>query len=295
MSQNVENILQKKAMLVQFSASVYSGRKKDNRGSQAVSDKYGNDKEMGNFTKQAIPKEYLKDIQSIASEFRTFLYSHTTPWTHKGELLLPTALYDKVMDRERNAKTDFENLIQTFLDNYQDYIETAKMRLNGLFNQEDYPSRSKIAKKFNWFIDFDPVPSGGNLRIDIAQKDIDQISSDIENRNQKSLDIAMKTVWQRVFDSVKALSNKMKEKRKDKTGNDISPIFRDSIIENIKDLVSLLPSLNITDDPALEQARKDLENDLAGIDPDQLRENSTDREDIAKKADAILDNIGNLF
>lgn len=292
---DIENILQKKAMLVQFSASVYSGRKKDNRGNNAVSEKYGNDQEMGNFTKQAIPKEYLKNIQSVASEFRTFLYEHTTPWAHKGELLLPTALYDKVMDKERKAKQEFETLYQEFLNNYNDYIDNAKSRLNGLFNPSDYPSRSKIAKKFDWSIDFDPVPSGNNFKIDIAQKDIDEISNNIESRNKKSLDIAMSNVWQRVFDSVKALSDKMKETRKDKSGNDVSPIFRDSIIENIKDLVDLLPSLNITDDPALEQARIDLENDLIGIDPEQLRENKTDRKEIAKKADKILDTIGDLF
>jgi len=295
MTQNIENILQKKAMLVQFSASVYSGRKKDNRGNNAVSEKYGNETNMGNFTKQAIPKEYLKDIQSVVGEFRTLLYQYTSPWTHKGENLLPTALHEKLMEKQREMSTKFFELSDIFCNNYEQYIIDAQSRLNGLFNADDYPTISKIRQKFSWNIDFSAVRNGNQLQVDIAQKDIDEISADIETKNKKSLDTAMSTIWQRVFDSVKALSDKMKEKRADKAGNDISPIFRDSIIENIRDLVELLPSLNITDDPALESARRDLENDLAGIDPDQLRENPTDREDIAKKADAILDNIGNLF
>jgi len=86
----------------------------------------------------------------------------------------------------------------------------------------------------------------------------------------------------------------MKETRQVK-GEDVSPIFRDSIIENIRELVSLLPSLNITNDPALEQARRDLESDLAGVDPEILRESKETRKEIAEKADQILNNIGQLF
>jgi len=57
----------------------------------------------------------------------------------------------------------------------------------------------------------------------------------------------------------------------------------------------LLPSLNIINDPALEQARIDLENDLSGIDPDDLRESKETRHEIVQKADKILSDIGKLF
>jgi len=289
-----ENILQKKAMLVQFSASVYSGRKKDKNAANTVSREYGNEVALGNYVKQSIPAEYLKGIQSAVNEFRLFLYTHTLPWSHKGELLLTTELYDKITEKQRECKTDFETLVQDFLVNYETYIQDAKGRLNGLFNQEDYPTRSKIERKFAWSIDFAPVPAGNDLKVDLAEEDIKAISADIESKNNTALKNAMDSVWQRVFDSVKALSDKMKETRQ-KKGDEVSPIFRDSLIENIRDLVELLPALNITGDPALEQARRDLENDLAGIDPVELRESKESRKEIAEKADKILDNIGDLF
>jgi len=290
-----ENILQKKAMLVQFSASVYSGRKKDKNAADTVSEKYGNEKQLGNYVKQSIPAEYLKGIQSIANEFRIFLYTHTLPWSHKGELLLSTDLYEKIMEKERDCKERFEIAVSEFISNYEYYISDARNRLNGLFNQADYLTPSKVTRKFSWSIDFAPVPAGNDLKVNLAEEDIKKISADIESRNETALQNAMKAVWERVFEAVKGLSDKMKESRTDKKGNDVSPIFRDSLIENIRELVNLLPSLNITSDPALEQARRDLESELSGVDPEVLRESKETRKEIADKADKILSDIGNLF
>ena len=289
-----ENILQKKAMLVQFSAAVYSGRKKDKNAAVSVSKEFGNEIQLGNYVKQSIPAEHLKGIQSAVNEFRIFLYTHTLPWSHKGELLLSTDLYEKIMEKEREIKIQFENLVFIFLENYEKYQIEARSRLNGLYNPADYPCISKIQKKFSWDIDFSPVPAGNDLKVDLAEADIKKISADIESKNDIALKNAMNSVWQRIFDAVKSLSDKMKETRQVK-GEDVSPIFRDSIIENIRELVSLLPSLNITNDPALEQARRDLESDLAGVDPEILRESKETRKEIAEKADQILNNIGQLF
>jgi len=290
-----ENILQKKAMLVQFSAAVYSGRKKDKNAAASVSKEFGNEIQLGNYIKQSIPAEHLKGIQSAVNEFRIFLYTHTLPWSHKGELLLSTDLYEKIMEKEREIKIQFESLVSVFLENYESYQNEARSRLNGLYNPADYPCISKIQKKFSWDINFSPVPAGNDLKVDLAEEDIKKISADIESKNDIALKKAMDSIWQRIFDSVKHLSEKMKESRTDKNGNDVSPIFKDTIIENIQELVSLLPSLNITNDPALEQARRDLESDLAGVDPEILRESKETRKEIADKADQILNNIGQLF
>jgi len=293
--ENIETILQKKCMLVTFSASMYTGRKKDKAAAETVSREYGNEVDLGSFVKQSIPAEYLKSIQSNINDFRVFLYAHTLPWTHKGDLLLTTDLYKKVMDKQRECFLNHEKLVTEFLQNYESYKIEAKTRLNGLFNLCDYPTIGKIKNKFNWTLDFSPVPSADNFKVSLAQDEINTIASDIALRNDTAVKNAMAAVWTRVHDAIKSLSEKMKESRTDKTGADVSPIFRDSLIENIKDLCDLLPGLNITNDANLETARQDLLNDIAGIQPDVLRENKELRKETAKKADEILNKIGNLF
>lgn len=289
------NILQKKCMIAKFSTGKYNIFKKDKKGAKIVSDEMGSEEGLGKFTKQAIPKEYIDAIQKNMSAFRTFLYKHSSPWSHKGEVLFPCVFYKKIMDAQREHSIINEDLVTEFLNNYETYKTDARARLNGLYNPADYPNIEKLTRKFKWALDFEPVPDSGNFQIDLADIDYQDIVKNLVLSNDTAVKKAMADVWQRVFDAIKSLSDKMKEKRKDKKGADMSPVFRDSIIENIKDLVDILPGLNVTDDQALESARQDLINDLADIEPGDLRESEDMRKDTAKKADAILNKIENLF
>jgi hypothetical protein len=65
-------------------------------------------------------------------------------------------------------------------------------------------------------------------------------------------------------------------------------IFRDSLITNAVDLCGLLTRLNVTNDPKLEKARKDLESVIAGVDPKSIRESDMVRHSVKKKVDDIL-------
>ena len=51
----------------------------------------------------------------------------------------------------------------------------------------------------------------------------------------------------------------------------------------------LTKSLNVTNDMALEGARKQLEELLVGVTPADLRKNEAIRQDVKKNVDAILD------
>jgi hypothetical protein len=65
-------------------------------------------------------------------------------------------------------------------------------------------------------------------------------------------------------------------------------IFRDSLVENGVELVTMLKHLNITQDPQLEQARRDLQSAIGAHDLDSLRDNSNAREVVKLKVDTIL-------
>jgi hypothetical protein len=60
------------------------------------------------------------------------------------------------------------------------------------------------------------------------------------------------------------------------------------LVSNAVDLCALLTNLNVTNDPKLEHARKELETTIAGVTPDQLRENYETRTRVKSKVDEIL-------
>jgi DNA-binding transcriptional regulator/RsmH inhibitor MraZ len=65
-------------------------------------------------------------------------------------------------------------------------------------------------------------------------------------------------------------------------------VFRDSLLENAVELVDLLKHFNLTGDPDMEQARKELAIAVMNHDATQLREDMLAREAVKNKVDAIL-------
>ena len=72
---------------------------------------------------------------------------------------------------------------------------------------------------------------------------------------------------------------------------DPKAIFRDTMIENTRELCALLPRLNFADDPNLEAMRQEVEQSLAGNHPDALRNDPDLRRDKAAEAKAIMDKM----
>ena len=71
--------------------------------------------------------------------------------------------------------------------------------------------------------------------------------------------------------------------------------FRDSLIENVRAIVRLAPTLNLLDDPRIGELCADIEQHLTAHDPEQLRNSARLRESVADEADAILRRMQGAF
>jgi len=65
-------------------------------------------------------------------------------------------------------------------------------------------------------------------------------------------------------------------------------VFRDSLIENAREMCSVLSALNVTDDPKLEQARKELEQAIFGVTAKDLRDSELVRHDVHTRVNEII-------
>lgn len=68
----------------------------------------------------------------------------------------------------------------------------------------------------------------------------------------------------------------------------VATVFRDTLVGNIRDLVKLMPSLNVTEDPALDQFRREIEDTLMKYTADTLRLSTRARTETAAAANNIL-------
>lgn len=273
--------LSDRALLVQLSISQWTARKLDKGVTEQVAAQHNASKYAGRYNKSLLPmNDYLDDVSRKAGYIRNKFYDNTLPWGLEGTQMLPSDNYLAFMTEFRKEKSEWEQIVKKFIDNYEDLIDHAKFSLGDLFNPADYPSKDEIAKKFKMDMAVFPVPSN-DFRVQIASEELTSIQKDVERRVREAQQSAMKDVWDRLYDKVQ----KIVEKLADPTAK-----FRDSLIENARETCDLLTRLNFTDDPDLEAMRRAVEDKLL-VDPDNLRADLNYRKTKADEAKDIMDKM----
>lgn len=272
--------LSDRALLVQLSISQWTARKYDKRASREVTAANTADIQAGRFNKRLLPmNDYLDRVHKKSGLIRTKYYANTLPWGMEGTQMLPTSNYLEFMTEFRKEKNEWYSLVSDFLDNYEDLKRDACLFLGKLYDPADYPSLEEVRGKFNMDMAVFPVPTA-DFRVQLADTELDAIQKDVESRVQQAAQQAMQDVWKRLYDRVKAMADKL---------SDPKAIFRDSLVENAREICMILPRLNFTDDPNLEALRQQVETGLSKHSPDALRHDPQLRSETAVEAQRIVD------
>jgi hypothetical protein len=96
----------------------------------------------------------------------------------------------------------------------------------------------------------------------------------------------MQDAWTRLHDVVSHIAERL---------SDPKAIFRDSLIDNAKDVCDTLQRLNVTNDPNLEAMRARVAAELTAVSPATLRDVPQVRETTARKAAGIMDAMAGLY
>ena len=169
--------IQGAALIVEFNASVWTARKLDRKVTDEVIDnKNAKAKDGGRFNKNLLAGRHeLEDIAKLVTKVRNHVYDNTLPWSNNGQQLLPTSKFI-AFDKKMNVfKEEFDEIVEKFVAIYPTLITAQAMALGEMFNRDDYPPSSDIARRFAFTYDYFPVPSAGDFRVDIgnmANKDL---------------------------------------------------------------------------------------------------------------------------
>jgi len=274
--------LNDRALLVQLTISQWDARKKDKKVTADVLNVNQASKKAGTFNKYLLPVgNALEDVHKKSSYIRTKFYDNTLPWGIDGSQILPSANYLGFVSDFRKEKADWEYLCEHFFNSYELMKADAPLVLGHMYNDEDYPSIDVVRSRFKMDLAVFPVPSN-DFRVSIASEELNRIQQDVERRVQEASASAMKDVWQRLYDKVKHIEERLANP---------SAVFRDTMLENARELCELLPRLNFADDPTLEQMRREVESKLVSYHPDALRNDPDLRRDTAAKAKDIMDRM----
>lgn len=289
------NVLSERAMLSNIRISMWTARRVDRKVTDEINEANGAANDAGRFNKSLVDKAALAAVTLAAGHARTFHSSRTLPWQDDGARLLPAAAYLDYAAQLRTIKATFESAVTDFLAAYPAAVESARTRLAGLFKVEDYPTVEDLRRRFAFDVVVNPVPAGADFRVDLGDGQAEVIRQEIEARAALQLSEAIKDVYRRIADQCERMVDRLRTYQPGTDGERASGVFRDSLVENIRDLASILPSLNITADPHLASIAQRVAADLTRFDAVELRESDSARETVADAAAAILADISDFI
>jgi hypothetical protein len=226
-----------------------------------------------------------KDIADYAAGCRLWHNTRTLPWADKGARLLATSLFMDYKAEANVRRATFDKMVDNFMVQYPSLVQTANNYLGTLFNAEDYPSPDKVREKFGFRLVFSPVPEAGDFRLQVAEQDLNDLRQQYEESFNLRLSDAMREPWDRLHKLIAGMSEKLTDAD---GGDENKKRYHDTLITNAQSLCGMLTHLNITKDPQLEQARRDLELTMLGADIDAIKESPEVRKGMKDKLDAIL-------
>jgi len=279
-----------RAMLVRLSIKCWDGRRFDRTITDEVNTAHAASKDAGRYNKQLLggkqnAPEHAAAVTKAGAARQTF-YGQTLPWADEGWRLLPTANYEKFTDAMRAARGEFDETVETFIAAYPDLKAKARTLLNGMYREEDYPTPEALRGRFHFEIEFMPVPSAGDFRLDLPADQLAEIESRTESRVERATKEAMAEAWDRLRESVEKVRERLSNPKN---------VFRDSLIGNVQELADVLTRLNVTGDADLEAMRNRVADEIASLTPDELRKNTKLRAETAKSAADILDTMKGLY
>lgn len=286
--------IQEKAMLARVSVTQWSGRKHDRKVSQEVATNHGTSADVGRYNKVLLAKSALEKIAAAQGAVRAFHYKNTLPWKDDGARILASLNYFEYCKGMSGLRADFEREVAAFVANYAEYIEDSRVRLNGLFDENDYPRADQIARRFTFDFNFEKLPEAGDFRLDLSADEVERIRADIEARTNAAIADAVKDTWNRVHEVVAKMAERLRAYGVDENGK-ATGIFRDTLVSNVQDLVELLPRLNITGDAQLAATAARLDAELCAHDVKQLRDDEAVRAKVATDAESILEDMAGYF
>lgn len=287
--------MHKRAVLVSLKISSWSARKYDKKVTQETNAAHGADADAGRYNKKLIPgdaPEYKALIQHI-NEMRDVHYQNTLPWTDDGWRILTIKNYAEYMELMRKGRAKFEDLLDEFVSAYPRLRADARVKLNGMWRDEDYPS--DIEERFSFAYEPAPMPSGGDYRVDLPAAEIKLLEKRTEERVKAAYAEAQNDAVRRLYEVVANIKERLSATREKKDGTKDAAIFRDSLIQNARDLCDVLKRINLNDDPKLEQFRRETELLAGSTEPETLREDAKVRTDTATRAQSILDAMNAVY
>ena len=278
--------LSERALLVSLNVRQWNGRKLDKNETAVVVSRANAVKGAARVNKDLLPgAQSLVKIQKLTGDIRTFVYKRSAPWAD-GMQIMQSSGYMDFMTEFRVLKAQWERLVDDFVFEYPTLVAQAQASLGTLFDPNDYPHESELRERFSLDAKFMPVPNAADWRVELGDEAVAELRADVEKQVKAGQEAAMQAVFERIY--------KVAENAHERLSNP-KAIFRDSLVDNARELCEVLPSINITGDPRVTKLQRVIEASLVSRNPKTLRTDANARKKTADAMKQVMDKMSTFY
>ena len=273
------------SMLVDLSISVWTARKRDKAASEKVTRDSRAARGVASVNKNLLGDcAELDAVQKFAENVRTMHRSMTMPWSDLGLRLLPTAQFFKYQKQMTALQDEFNRLAANFIEAYSWEISEAQVKLGDMYNASEYPSTDSVRDKFAFRMSFVPLPAAGDWRVDMEEEARKALQSEYGSYFDRQMKSAMDDLWGRLRDTLTTLVRQLEPTGE---GEKARRIY-DSVIDRAHEMVSMMGTCNITNDPDMAAMQTKLAAALDGTSADALRSDDDYKAETKRKLDEAI-------
>ena len=286
-------MLSEKALLVRLTVKHPSFAKTDKAVSHEVADQKNANKRAVKVLKTLIDTTHpaYKAVKTARGALYNVFAAETAPWSEDGWYIIKAKGYDRFTEVMREKTDAFDVAVGDFLKVYPELVDQAPDRLGDLFDADLFPSAEACKELFYSDIEVRPVPEAGDFRVAMSADDKQKITAQIQRTNDKRVSEVTTECFDRAYSVVSNMVERLEAFDPDKKGAKLY----DSLVGNVRDIADLLPSLNVGDDPRLEQLAKDIGLRLTETDASTLKKDEGKRQEVADNARQIMNQIDDFI
>jgi hypothetical protein len=273
-------MLQDSAVLAWLHMARWTGRRYDDTASALVFDTFLTENDAGRFNKKLVTAVWLRPIERVITRARAAHYKLTLPWLDNGSRMLPTKMIWEYGETISKYRDEFAACRDSMIYTYDEQISLGERRLKELFDKDEYPSAKQLAKKFKFEHVLLPIPTRADFRLEVNELEKQKFEAKLAEISKT----AVRDVYDRIHGSLKHLKERLED-------TDAKRLHT-SMLDNLSELVDIIPKMNITNDPDLDAMCDRLREEIvSSTDIETLRTNSSERKFIANRAKDILNDM----
>jgi hypothetical protein len=229
--------------------------------------------------------------QQLVAYIRTRCLPSLNTLFKSGIYPLPLELLSAVDEAIELHKVKRKDLVNKFLETYENCCEEAKSNLGSLWSQRDYPTIDELKKSLLITTRYVTINTPDSLK---------GISQSIFQREKEKTEAMWAEAREEMVQGLRVQLSEMLDYMVDKLGEGKTETGRKkalhtSMLDKYKDFLSTFDAKNIADDKELGKIVQQLKDCSEGLDPDDLRKNEDFRSKMSEKFAEAKDALSSMI